>query len=118
MISAFGIDHGEFSKADTKSNPTGGRYATSYLFPGVHGAVAGKKGKKLRSAGRELGGTIGGSVAGSVAGGLAARGLGGGPKAAALGSALGTAGAIGGSAYATHSTHKAGYYKKQPKGAL
>ena len=41
-----------------KSNPSFGRVATGALFPGWHGAVAGKKGRKLEAAAWELGGGI------------------------------------------------------------
>jgi hypothetical protein len=46
-----------FKKYDpNRPNATPGRYVTGALFPGVHGAVAGKKGHKLKAAGLEVGG--------------------------------------------------------------
>lgn len=110
MESAFGVDHGDFSKAEKKA--TGGRQATAYLFPGFHGAVAGKKGHKLRAAGTELGTQAGGAIAGGLVGGTVAR------KAPVVGSLMGTAGGAAGSIWGTQHAQKVGHYKKQPKGSL
>lgn len=75
MQSAFGIDHGEFSKAE-KEKASAGRLATGGLFPGFHAAAAGKKGNyhKLKAAGWEVGGSAVGTLVpgpGSLIGGIA-----------------------------------------------
>lgn len=88
--SAFGVEHGEFSKAD-RSHATPGRVLTGAFAPGFHGAVAGKKGKKLRAAGYEVGGGVAGTLVGLPP----------------LGAGIGTAAA-----------HNKGYYKKQSPGAM
>lgn len=107
--SAFGIDHGEFSKAGSDNGnkySTGRAVAASALgFP--HAAVAAKKGKKGRAAGRVLGYTLGGNVAGSVAGAALTRGNVG---------ATNLAGSIGGGVGAYkgfRANNRRGYYKKQ-----
>lgn len=122
MISAFGIDHGEISKADSDrygkhGAPTTGRRLAGHFFPGWHGAVAGKKGKKLRSTGTEVGGAVGGSIVGGAAGHALTRG-GGGKVGAAVRSGVGLGTAIGGSQLAVNRLQRKGYYKKQPKGAF
>ena len=81
-ISAFGVEHGEVYKAAehwTKgSNASAGRLAAGALVPGIHGAVAGKKGKKLKAAGHEFApavatGTLGIPLLGGLAGTNAAQ---------------------------------------------
>lgn len=53
MSSAFGVEHGEISKWEEKTNPSVGRIAAGAFAPGIHGAVAGKHGHKLQAAGIE-----------------------------------------------------------------
>jgi hypothetical protein len=102
-VSAFGVDHGgEFSKADNKKPKTGpsvGRVATGTLFPGWHGAIAGKKGKKLEAAGSGLGHSIGGSLAGAAL-------TRGNPAGAQFGGYAGAARSV-------YSNHNKGRLKKQ-----
>jgi hypothetical protein len=89
---------------------TGGRLAAGYLAPGIHGAIAGKKGSKLRAAGNELGGTVLGSTAGGLAAGVLTRG-----KGAAAGSAIGSGvGAVAGTARA----QRKGHFKLQKNDAV
>lgn len=93
MESAFGVDHGEIAKGYYKDmkdekHASHGRLATGALLPGFHGAVAGKRGKKLRSAGSELGGSL-------------------------IGSAIPGPGNLVGGAVGTQYAAKRGYYKKQ-----
>jgi len=96
MQSAFGVDHGEFSKGYYKDmrdekHATHGRLAAGALLPGYHGAVAGKRGKKLRAAGSEVGGAF-------------------------LGSAVPGPGTVVGGAVGTQYAAKHGYYKPQKGG--
>lgn len=91
--SAFGVKHTEISKAnDSKEYASPQRLAAGAAFPGVHGAVAGRKGRKLRAAGNELGG----GLVGGVASGLVTNG---GP------------GLLAGAAAGTARAHKQGHYK-------
>jgi hypothetical protein len=89
---------------------SGGRLAAGYIAPGFHGAVAGKKGKKLRAAGREVGATVGGGLAGGLAATALTRGKS--PVASQLGA---SAGSIAGNLKGTSSTHDKGYYKPLKK---
>ncbi len=100
-VSAFGIEHGDFSKANDKS-PSAGRYATGMVFPGAHGAIAGKKGKKLSAFGNETGRAFVGSAVGGSTGLILSRGK----------SVLGTVGgALGGSAAGVRYNQRKGNYK-------
>jgi hypothetical protein len=106
-ISSFVNDDERISKAKS-DNPSAGRLATSYLFPGIHGVAAGKKGKRARAAGNEVGGALGGSVAGSMAGKLVAR------RNPVMGAVAGSyAGGIGGNAAGTTRAHRRGYYRAE-----
>lgn len=122
MQSYWGVDHGvEISKAsrlfDDKGKSTTGRKVTAAIFPAYHGAFAGKKGKKLRSAGNEFGGSLAGGVGGRAVGalpGLAARSPGAMLAGGTVGQAAGSAtGAVAGNAR----NERKNYLKKQPKGA-
>lgn len=120
MISYWGVDHGdEISKADNKYGknkaPSGGRRVTTALFPGWHGAVAGKKGKKLRSAGTELAGYYGGALGGGVAGGAAGAVLSRGNAAGAqIGSSVGQlAGGLTGTQLGLNRIQRKGYLKRE-----
>lgn len=98
--SAFGIEHGDVSKAD-QPKASGGRQAAGYFFAGTHGAVAGKKGKKLKAVGSEVGHTMAGSYGGAAGGAAAGAALGAavghGRPSAKVGAIVGyTAGGIGG----------------------
>jgi len=102
MISAFGIEHGPISKADQPAPPnaqprraSGGRVATTYFLPGIHGAVAAKPGRKLRQTGSEVGHVAGGGILGGIAGSVPGAIMHN-PKVAEAGSALGQ---IGGGIY-------------------
>lgn len=106
----------EFSKKATdphkspKVEPkyTTGRAATATLFGGFHSAIAGKRGKKLRSTGRSVGYSVGGNVLGSAAGLALTRGRGVGAARA-----LGSAGSYTGNYKAFRASNKKGYYKQQ-----
>ena len=82
MESAFGVDHGDFSKKKEHwthgSNMSAGRAVTAGLFPGTHGLIAGKKGKKLKAAGHEFApalasGSLGIPLVGGIVGANAAQ---------------------------------------------
>lgn len=123
MISYWGIDHGEVvSKADDKfggnKKPTTGRYASAYFTGGLHGAVAGKSGKKLRATGNEVFGQSGGGYAGQLAGGVLSAASKGKIKAAGAGNALGAAGGVAGSVLGVNRNQRKGYLKPQEKGAF
>lgn len=62
--SFWGVDHGLISKASNQRS--GERAVIATLVPGIHGAVAGKKGKKIKAAATGLGGSVAGGFAGSV----------------------------------------------------
>lgn len=73
-MSAFGIEHGEFSKAadgvDEKhpyGKPSGGRRLAAAAFGEFHPAVAAKPGKKLRATGTSFGASTGLAMAGRMA---------------------------------------------------
>lgn len=111
---------GEIEKAD-EPKASAGRYAAGYLFPGWHGAVAGKKGKKARAAGNELGGSLLGTAAGGGAGYGAYRALASGkirdPRAAiavsGLGGVLGYGLPAAGAVLGVKRAQRKGYYKPQ-----
>jgi hypothetical protein len=106
-LSAFGVEDGRISKAERKP-ASGGRTAAGMLFPGYHGALVGKPGKKLRSVGNELGGNIGGGLVGATAGRLIAR------KNPAVGTMIGAqAGGLTGGGLGTRRAHRRGYYKPE-----
>lgn len=105
------------SKANSKGNASFGRHVATQAFPGVHGAVAGRPGKKLRSAVTEAGTGIGGGVAGGAVGGavgaLVTRGR---PAGAAIGGVVGgQAGGRGWLAHQTNRNNKLGRYTGQKK---
>lgn len=104
-LSAFGVDHGDFAKADKQS---GGRRILTSAFPGYHAGIAGKKGKKLRAVGNELGGGVAGGAAGQLAGLAASRG-----RSTALAGGLSMAGAITGSQMGGNRNQRKGYLKSE-----
>lgn len=72
-VNEFGISKGFLSNKDKENikrtvTPTASvsRLATGAFAPGIHGAVAGKKGKKLKAVGHELVGATAGVVGGAV----------------------------------------------------
>lgn len=101
------------------------RMALGLAFPGVHGAIAGRKGKKLRSGGRELGEALGGGFVGrevGAAAGIGAAALTRRPahafQAARAGMIVGgNVGGYGGAYHATRSLDRKGYYKPIKKSA-
>lgn len=74
-ISAFGVDDSRLlSKADRdKRQYSAGRTAAAATFGGYHGAVAGRKGKKVRATANEAVGSLLGTYGGGAAGMLLAR---------------------------------------------
>lgn len=91
MIDAFGIERPDLvSKADDRSSgsASAARLVGGGLLPGAHGAVAGRKGKKLKAVGHELGGAAVGTLV-----------------------ALPNVGA----AVGTNIANKKGYYKPEPE---
>jgi hypothetical protein len=105
LINPFTGQVHELAKADN-GQPSGGRYATGYVFAGPHGLVAGKKGHKARAGLREFGETLGGATAGGALGAATRN-----PQIASLAS---TAGGVAGSMHATHSNQRLGRYKDGP----
>ena len=102
MLSAFGVEHPTISKAARKQTNTkpasGGRIVAGSLVPfGLHGAVAGKPGHKLRAWGNEFGGDIAGSIIG-------------GATRHPMGSLVGS---VAGGAAGTVHAQRRGHYKKQ-----
>lgn len=59
-----------------KKQGSGGRDVAAAVVPGWHGAVAGKKGKKLRAFGNETAGALLGGAAGNIIGGPVGAGVG------------------------------------------
>lgn len=111
-------DFDDFEKAD-ESKASTGRYATGILFPGIHGAVAGKPGKKLRAAGNELGGNLlGSAVGGGVTYGVG-RSIGklksprAATAAAGLGGLIGYGASATGSGLGVRRAQRKGQYKSQ-----
>ena len=117
--SAFGIDHGVVSKLDygEGKKPSGGRkvLASAPYTSVVHPFVAGKKGKKARSAGNQIGmgaaGGLGGSLAGQAVGAIASRGN----RGATMGAGIvgGAGGGIYGSQRGLARNTRKGYLKKE-----
>lgn len=109
-LSAFGIDHGEISKAtdpNTGKKPSAGRRVLASAYPVFHGAAAGKKGKKLRAVGNEYGGSLAGGTAGGLAGAALTRGRALGVYGGAIG------GGITGSQLGLNRNQKKGYLKRE-----
>lgn len=109
-VGAFGVDMGTVSKADQKQ-PSTGRVVTTALLPGYHGAVAGKKGRKLGAVGSEVGHAMAGGLAGSTLAAVATRGKS--LNAARIGN---VAGGYAGAARAAHTNQAKGRYKPEPVG--
>lgn len=89
-------DKKKVSKAD-EPKASAGRYATGAVFPIIHGAVAGKKGRKLRAIANTTGGGLAGGALGTVIAG---------PRGGAVGSLAGAAAGV-------HRAQGKGHYKKQ-----
>lgn len=90
---------------------TFGRKATGALFPGIHGAVAAKKGQKLNVASRQYGSHVLGTVPGAAIVGIGAAAKN--PLVMSAGQAVGVG---GGAAMAVRSTNKSqrrGQFKPQ-----
>lgn len=100
----------EVSKADDQTSSTG-RKVTAGVFPGLHGAVAGRSGKKLRSTSRELGESYAGALPGTVAGAVAARR--GNVKGMLGGVALQQAGLRAGAVHGNNVNQRKGYLKPE-----
>lgn len=118
--SAWGVDHGSVSKADSRKFTTNEKLtgaATAATFNTPIGAVAAgaqaKKGKRakvgVRALGRGFAEGMGGLGAGAAVGGLATRSMTGAQIGAGIGSAAGTA--HGTMASMRNSRHK-GWMKK------
>jgi len=82
MYSAFGVDHGDFSKREKKDKyrgndkPSAGRRVTASAFPIPHAVSASKKGHRARSATNVSTRAIGGAGLGAAAGTAAGYGVG------------------------------------------
>ena len=119
MISAFGVDHGDFSKAyskyGTEPAPSAGRRAAAGAFGGYHAIAAGKKGKKARAYGNVATRGIGGAgLGGGLGAGAAMLATRGNPTAGMLGGmAGGFAGGQGGIQRGVTINQRKGYYKKE-----
>ena len=101
--SAFGVEHGEISKAKNGDQMSTGRMVATGLFAPVHGAVAGRPGKKLRATGNEMGGSVAGALTGAATAALL--------KKPALTRDLMQGGAIGGAIGGGSINQRKGYYK-------
>lgn len=97
------------AKAEEKAST--GRVLAGSAFTGIHGAVAGKKGHKLRAVGNEAGGAIAGSLPGYAAAKIGAatgrRGL------VAAGNMANISGTFAGGGLGTMRAHRMGHYKAQ-----
>jgi len=80
--------------------------AANYLLPGSHGAVAGRRGKKLRAFGNEGGG----QVLGALAGGGAGAAIGG-----RFAAPVGLAGAVTGGQMGLNRNQRKGYLKPEKR---
>jgi hypothetical protein len=143
MLSAFGVEDPRISKADktdrkavreaagikpgfhpsnrhvgvpdrTGTPQYGGRVATGMVFPGVHGAVAGAPGHKLRATGNEVGGLTGGAVAGGALGALG-HAVTRGHMPTTIAEHLVEAGALAGTAAGVQRAQRKGHYKPYKK---
>jgi hypothetical protein len=95
-------------KADRERASTG-RLALGTAFPGYHGAVAGRKGRKLRAAGNEYGGAAAGAAPGY---GVMAAGLKrGSGRTVAAGYGATLAGSVAGANAGTRRAQRKGHYK-------
>jgi hypothetical protein len=118
IADALLTDDFEYVEKDDSRASTG-RYATGMLFPGFHGAVAGKPGKKVRAAGNELGGNILGSAVGSGVSYGIGRSIGKlkSPRAAiaaaGLGGLIGFGTSATGSGLGVKRAQRKGHYKSQ-----
>lgn len=102
----FKVNHDKVRKDAfnvVKKEGSGGRDVAAAVFPGWHGAIAGKKGRKLRSFGNETAGTIIGGAAGGVVGGALTGGR-------ALGAGAGV-GAMAGSVAGSRRNQRKGHLK-------
>lgn len=101
-VSVWGVEHGdEVSKrrdrGASSGNASAGRLIAGGVFSPIHGAVAGRKGAKLKASGSQWAG----AATGALAGAAVSRGKYAGP------------GAILGGAGATQYGNKKGWYKSQ-----
>lgn len=106
--SYWGVEHGDEISKDFTKNKTpasAGRLATGAAFGGWHGAVAGKKGSKLKAFATPVVTANAGSLAGNAAA-IATKGRGA--------TALRVGGALAGGASGTVISQKRGWLKKQP----
>lgn len=92
-----------------KREGSGGRDVTAAVFPGWHGAVAGKKGRKVRSFANETAGTVLGGTGGAIVGGALTGG-----RATGVGAGVG---AMAGSVAGSRRNQKKGYLKPIKKNA-
>jgi hypothetical protein len=117
LISYWGVDHGdEISKADKYNGhgkPSAGRRTMAYVGQPFHGAVAGKRGKKLRATGNEYGGFALGSVGGSTLGATLGAATGKPAIAGAASTIGGLAGGIAGNQAGLNRNQRKGYLKKE-----
>ena len=111
--SAFGVQDDRISKADDEPRPkaSAGRIATGALVPSWHGAIAGRKGHKLRAIGNEFGGGLLGGAAGRGAGALATAATRGKVKGLRIGG--GVTGSLAGGATGTVRAQKKGHLKRE-----
>jgi hypothetical protein len=110
----------EVAKASERKKASPGRQALGAFFPGIHGAVAGRDGRKAKAAGNEIGGNLLGSVPGRVMTRAAGAAAGRGKVTAALGLAAGGnvatgAGSLGGGLVGTRRAQREGHYKPEPR---
>lgn len=123
-----GATYGKVKKSDPfeiekKKEPeaTASRKALGTFAPGIHGAIAGKHGRKLKAVGNEYGGAAIGTAGGTVAGGLAGAALGAAtrkPEAALMAGGVGSyVGGVGGSLAGSHAgtkrAQRKGHYKPE-----
>lgn len=112
MQDAFGVERGEVSKKK-EQKASDGRLLLGTVAPGWHGAIAGKKGRKIRAVANEAGGSFLGAGVGGSAGaalGAATRK----PGAAIAGYTLGShAGGYTGAFMGTKRAQRMGHFKPE-----
>lgn len=106
----------DFGKAEEK--PSRGRVATGALVPTYHGAVAGRKGRKVRAAGREYVESNGGALAGQLVGLRAGSRIKSVPGKVAAFVGGGMLGGAAGGAHAVYANQRKGYYKPEVRKTL
>lgn len=107
--SAFGVEHGGIAKRRGHDEPSLGRRVTAQAAPmGLHGVIAGRRGRKLHAVANEEGGALLGA-----AGGVGLAALHGHAPKSKVGMLAGGVGGVLGLDAGVHRAQHHGHYKKQ-----